>query len=91
MKDSRFSPVSKDELPKLHVSVSILCRFEDGADFLDWDIGTHGIRIEFDDDRGAKKTATFLPEVPREQGEKQAANLPAALYELKVTKGRAFI
>ncbi len=50
------------------VSVSILCHFEDAADFLDWDIGVHGVRIEFYNDRGAKKTATYLPEVAREQG-----------------------
>ena len=68
MKDSRFSPVGRDELPKLHVSVSILCHFVDAADFLDWEIGVHGIRIEFYTERGNKKTATYLPEVPREQG-----------------------
>lgn len=67
MKDSRFNPMSKDELPRLHVSVSILCHFEDAADFLDWEIGVHGIRIEFCTERGAKRTATFLPEVAREQ------------------------
>ncbi len=68
MKDSRFSPMARDELPRLHVSVSILCHFEDAADFLDWDIGIHGIRIEFYNERGAKKTATYLPEVAPEQG-----------------------
>lgn len=68
MKDSRFNPVSRDELAKLHVSVSILCHFMDAADFLDWEIGVHGIRIEFYNERGSKKTATYLPEVPREQG-----------------------
>ena len=55
-------------MPRLHVSVSILCHFEDGADCMDWDIGTHGIRIEFLNERGSKKTATYLPEVPSEQG-----------------------
>jgi len=68
MKDTRFSPVGREELPRLHVSVSILCHFEDGADFMDWDIGIHGIRIEFFNERGVKKTATYLPEVPPEQG-----------------------
>ncbi len=68
MKDSRFSPMARDELPRLQVSVSILCHFEDGADFLDWEIGVHGIRIEFYSERGAKKTATYLPEVAPEQG-----------------------
>ena len=38
--------------------------FQDGADFADWELGTHGIRIEFLSERGNKKTATFLPEVP---------------------------
>ena len=37
--------------------------FKDGADFADWELGTHGIRIEFLSERGNKKTATFLPEV----------------------------
>jgi len=68
LKDSRFSPIHKDELPRLRVSVSILCHFEDGEDFMDWDIGTHGIRIEFKSDRGAKRTATYLPEIASEQG-----------------------
>jgi len=68
MRDSRFSPVTREEFTKLHVSVSILCNFEDGADYLDWDIGRHGIRIEFTNDRGTKKTATYLPEVPTTQG-----------------------
>jgi AMMECR1 domain-containing protein len=70
MKDSRFSPVARDELPRLHVSVSILCHFEEAAGFLDWEIGTHGIRIEFFNERGVKKTATYLPEVAPEQGKK---------------------
>ena len=54
MKDSRFSPVAREELPRLFVSVSILCHFEDGADFMDWEIGIHGIRIEFFNERGTK-------------------------------------
>jgi AMME syndrome candidate gene 1 protein len=45
MKDSRFSPVAREELPKLHVSVSILCHFEDADGYLDWEIGIHGIRL----------------------------------------------
>ena len=77
MKDSRFNPVTRDELPKLHVSVSILCHFVDAADFLDWEIGVHGIRIEFYNERGSKKTATYLPEVPREQGNTSSHKLQA--------------
>lgn len=68
MRDSRFSPISKDELNQLHVTVSILLHFEEGKDYNDWDIGVHGIRIEFQNERGIKRTATYLPEVAEEQG-----------------------
>jgi len=68
MKDSRFNPITPIELPQLEVSVSLLCHFENAKGYLDWEIGTHGVRIEFKDERGHKKTATFLPEVPLEQG-----------------------
>lgn len=44
-KDRRFSPISKKELPRLECGVSLLTRFEDCDDYLDWDIGTHGIYI----------------------------------------------
>ncbi|CAG0893089.1 unnamed protein product [Darwinula stevensoni] len=67
-KDSRFPPVSRDEFSKLHVSVSILRHFEEGLDFLDWEVGIHGIRIEFHNEKGNKRTATYLPEVAPEQG-----------------------
>merc|ERR1712223_1368080 len=46
MKDSRFSPMTREEFPGLQVSVSVLCNFEDGADFADWDLGTHGDKIQ---------------------------------------------
>lgn len=67
-KDSRFSPITRDEFPKLSVSVSILRHFEDGDDYLDWEVGVHGIRIEFINEKGNKRTATYLPEVASEQG-----------------------
>lgn len=67
MKDSRFSPITKDEFSKLHCSVSILTHFEEAADYLDWEVGVHGIRIEFVNEKGHKKTATYLPEVAVEQ------------------------
>jgi AMME syndrome candidate gene 1 protein len=50
------------------VSVSILRHFEDGNDYLDWEVGIHGIRIEFHSERGSRRTATYLPEVAMEQG-----------------------
>ena len=50
------------------MSVSILRHFEDSQDYMDWEIGVHGIRIEFLTEKGTKRTATFLPEVAPEQG-----------------------
>ncbi|GFR66467.1 AMME syndrome candidate gene 1 protein homolog [Elysia marginata] len=68
MKDSRFDPITKEEFSKLHCSVSLLTHFEEAADYMDWELGSHGIRIEFVNDKGHKKTATYLPEVAVEQG-----------------------
>jgi uncharacterized protein (TIGR00296 family) len=67
-RDSRFSPITKAEVPRLHCAVSLLTKFEDGKDYLDWQIGKHGIRIEFHNERGHKRNATYLPEVAPEQG-----------------------
>ncbi|KAK2566675.1 AMMECR1-like protein, partial [Acropora cervicornis] len=50
LRDSRFSPVTKEELALLYCS-----------------IGVHGIRIEFYNEKGAHRTATYLPEVAKEQ------------------------
>jgi AMMECR1 domain-containing protein len=68
VKDSRFSPITREEFSRLHVSVSILRHFEPAADWLDWEVGRHGIRIEFTNDHGNRRTATYLPEVAPEQG-----------------------
>lgn len=74
-KDSRFNPITRDEFTKLSVSVSILRHFEDGSDFLDWEVGVHGIRIEFTNEKGSKRTATYLPEVAPEQGNNRRSQL----------------
>ncbi|ETE67790.1 AMME syndrome candidate 1-like protein, partial [Ophiophagus hannah] len=67
LKDSRFPPMTRDELPRLFCSVSLLTNFEDVCDYLDWEVGVHGIRIEFINEKGSKRTATYLPEVAKEQ------------------------
>lgn len=36
--------------------------------FVPYQIGRHGIRIEFQNEKGHRKTATYLPEVASEQG-----------------------
>ncbi|WAR28147.1 AMMR1-like protein [Mya arenaria] len=57
------SPITKEEFPRLHCSVSILTHFEDGRDYMDWEVGVNGVRIEFVNEKGHKKTATYLPEI----------------------------
>ncbi|KAL7619900.1 hypothetical protein AAE478_010447 [Parahypoxylon ruwenzoriense] len=65
--DMRFDPISKRELPSLEVAVTLLTDFEDCDDTMDWEIGTHGLRISFTD-RGRRYGATYLPDVAEEQG-----------------------
>lgn len=65
--DSRFSPIALSELPSLQVVVTLLTHFEDASDPLDWDLGTHGIRISFVH-HGRRYGATYLPDVAVEQG-----------------------
>ncbi|KYQ93368.1 DUF51 family protein [Tieghemostelium lacteum] len=77
LKDDRFSPISAKELPSLHCAVSLLVDFEDAKDVWDWEIGTHGIWIEFSD-QGYTRNSTYLPEVAEEQGWTQEK----ALYSL---------
>lgn len=67
-KDTRFNPIVKNEFDQLYVSVSLLTRFEPASNYLDWEVGVHGIRIEFINEKGVKKSATFLPEVATEMG-----------------------
>ncbi|XP_037090316.1 AMME syndrome candidate gene 1 protein homolog isoform X1 [Pollicipes pollicipes] len=66
-KDRRFQPITRDELPRLHLNVSLLTSFESGRDYRDWELGKHGIRIEFTC-AGRKRTSTYLPEVAPDQG-----------------------
>ncbi|KAI0104710.1 AMMECR1 domain-containing protein [Nemania sp. FL0031] len=65
--DTRFDPISKREVPSLEVAVTLLTDFEDCDDAMDWELGTHGIRISFVD-RGRRYGATYLPDVAPEQG-----------------------
>ncbi|KAI5863610.1 AMMECR1 domain-containing protein [Durotheca rogersii] len=65
--DMRFDPITKRELPSLEAAVTLLTDFEDCDDAMDWDIGTHGLRISFSD-RGRRYGATYLPDVAEEQG-----------------------
>mmetsp|Transcript_5186 Transcript_5186/g.11923 ORF Transcript_5186/g.11923 Transcript_5186/m.11923 type:complete len:216 (-) Transcript_5186:342-989(-) len=68
--DRRFSPISAREVPFLKCSVSILYQFEPALNYLDWEIGIHGVTIEFclSDDPRRVYSATYLPFVAAEQG-----------------------
>ena len=66
--DSRFHPITRDELKELTVYLSLLSDFEKMDHLDDWKIGTHGIRIHFKH-MERHFSATFLPEVPTEQGD----------------------
>ncbi|CAM9482171.1 unnamed protein product [Ascophyllum nodosum] len=68
LNDRRFSPIEASELDALDVSVSLLLKYESARHWEDWEVGVHGIVINFNDDRGSSYSATFLPEVAAEQG-----------------------
>ena len=67
LEDDRFSPIKAKELENLSCSVSLLTDFAVVKDWNGWEIGTHGITIEFSKN-GQSYKATFLPEVASEQG-----------------------
>lgn len=60
--DDRFPPIQLKELPKLNVEVSLLTNFEKCENVFDWEIGKHGIEIDFEEG-GESYNATFLPSV----------------------------
>lgn len=61
--DPRFDPISLKEFRNLSVTVTLLGPLEPTKDLYDWEIGVHGIRADFPDN----KSSTFLPEVAQEQ------------------------
>lgn len=65
--DTRFSPIPQHIVPNLSCSLTLLADFEACDGPLAWDLGTHGIRISFTH-RYRKYGATYLPDVPVEQG-----------------------
>eukprot|EP00639_Heterosigma_akashiwo_P009923 CAMPEP_0206377146 /NCGR_PEP_ID=MMETSP0294-20121207/9971_1 /ASSEMBLY_ACC=CAM_ASM_000327 /TAXON_ID=39354 /ORGANISM="Heterosigma akashiwo, Strain CCMP2393" /LENGTH=203 /DNA_ID=CAMNT_0053825541 /DNA_START=208 /DNA_END=816 /DNA_ORIENTATION=+ len=67
-RDRRFEPVGRAELGALQVAVSLLVRYEPAADWRDWEVGVHGILINFYSSRNEHYSATYLPEVAPEQG-----------------------
>ncbi|XP_020085538.1 uncharacterized protein At2g38710-like isoform X4 [Ananas comosus] len=69
LKDRRFPPIQAKELPYLECTVSILTNYETALHFLDWEIGKHGLIIEFTDpDCNIRRSATYLPEIAAQEG-----------------------
>ncbi|GAC95003.1 alport syndrome [Pseudozyma hubeiensis SY62] len=56
-KDRRFSPISQSELSRLECGVSLLTGFEECDDYLDWEVGVHGIYIHLPNPATALKMA----------------------------------
>jgi uncharacterized protein (TIGR00296 family) len=65
--DTRFNPISPRELHTLECAVTLLTNFEPASSPLDWDIGTHGLRVSFTHNN-RRYGATYLPDVAKEQG-----------------------
>ena len=64
--DKRFPSVTLDEVPKLRCSVSLLTNYERSKRWNEWEVGKHGIIIDFKVD-GHNYNATYLPHVAPEQ------------------------
>ena len=65
--DKRFEPMSIAEIPSLKCSISLLHSFVAAKAWNDWDIGRHGITIQFTANHKKKYNATYLPEVAKQQ------------------------
>ncbi|KXG38860.1 hypothetical protein SORBI_3001G289400 [Sorghum bicolor] len=69
LRDRRFPPIQSKELPTLECTVSILTDYEIAEGYLDWEVGKHGLIIEFTDpEYNIRRSATYLPEVAGHEG-----------------------
>jgi len=66
-RDRRFRSIALHELESLRVAVSLLVKYEPCHDAYDWEVGVHGIIINF---RVGQESysGTYLPEVAKDQG-----------------------
>jgi uncharacterized protein (TIGR00296 family) len=60
--DHRFSPIKLKEVKDLNCGISLLTNFEPANSPVDWEVGKHGIDIDFVKN-GEEYGATFLPNV----------------------------
>ncbi|GLT57038.1 hypothetical protein SLA2020_300410 [Shorea laevis] len=69
LRDRRFPAIQARELPSLECTVSVLTDYETANNYLDWEVGRHGIIIEFTDpDYNTRRSATYLPEIAAHEG-----------------------
>lgn len=68
LRDRRFPPIQAREIPYLECTVSILTDYEPAANYLDWEVGKHGMIMEFNDPDTTRRSATYLPEVAAQEG-----------------------
>jgi len=74
LKDTRFKPITLQEVPSLNCGVSLLINFDPCEHPLDWEVGKHGIIIEFTFEDTPYR-GTYLPEVAKEQKWDQKTSL----------------
>jgi len=68
LRDRRFPPIQAKEIPLLEVTVSLLTNYEQAGGYLDWEVGKHGMILEFIDPRqNLRRSATYLPEVAEQE------------------------
>jgi len=65
LQDSRFKPISLEELDNLRIEISILSSLSEISEFLNFELGKHGL-LAVDIETG--KSGTYLPHVATEQG-----------------------
>jgi len=65
--DSRFKPITLQEVQSLSCKFSLLRAYESITDPFNWEIGKHGIIIDFEYN-GRRYSSTYLPEIAFENG-----------------------
>lgn len=83
LQDSRFPAITLEEVPSLTCKLSILFQFEPCLHAYDWQVGVHGVIINFLDSQGRRYSATYLPEIAREHG----MTRDVAIRELVIKSG----
>ncbi|KAG1675750.1 hypothetical protein FOA52_012406 [Chlamydomonas sp. UWO 241] len=80
--DKRFQPIGLAEVPGLECTVSLLSCFEEAGGWDDWQVGRHGLIIEFSDPQTrVRRSGTYLPEVAHEQGWSKDAAIDSLIHK----------